>query len=146
MSSKMGKNCSNHFKTNNVKMINIWASVVAQMVKDPHAMWETWVWSLGWEDPLEKGITTHSTVLAWRIPWTKEPRGYSPWGCKELQTTEQLTLSDFQGDLWLWHAVYSLLFCGAVLRCSKKKRSKRQRRKGKIYPTECRVPKNSKER
>ena len=39
----MGKNCSNHFKTNNVKMINIWASVVAQMVKDPHAMGETWV-------------------------------------------------------------------------------------------------------
>ena len=73
MSSKMGKNCSNHFKTNNVKMINIWASLVAQMVKDPHAMWDTWVRSLGWEDPLEEGMATHSSILAWRIPKDREP-------------------------------------------------------------------------
>ena len=44
-----------------------WASLVAQMVKNPHAMWETWVRSLGWEDPLEKGKGTHSSILAWRI-------------------------------------------------------------------------------
>ena len=43
---------------------------VAQMVKNPPAMWETWVWSLGWEDPVEKGNATHSSILAWRIPWT----------------------------------------------------------------------------
>ena len=43
---------------------------VAQLVKNPPAMWETWVPSLGWEDPLEKGKATHSSILAWRIPWT----------------------------------------------------------------------------
>ena len=46
------------------------ASLVAQLVKNPPAMWETWVRSLGWKDPLEKGKTTHSSILAWRIPWT----------------------------------------------------------------------------
>ena len=48
-------------------------SLVAQMVKNPPAMHKTWVQSLGWEDPLENGMTTHSSILAWRIPWTKEP-------------------------------------------------------------------------
>ena len=47
-----------------------WASLVAQLVKNWPAKWETWVWSLGWEDPLEKGKATHSSILAWRIPWT----------------------------------------------------------------------------
>ena len=46
------------------------ASPVAQQVKNPPAMRETWVQSLGWEDPLDKGKTTHSSILAWRIPWT----------------------------------------------------------------------------
>ena len=47
-----------------------WSSLVAQLVKNLHAMQESWVWSLGWEDPLEKGTATHSKILAWRIPWT----------------------------------------------------------------------------
>ena len=47
-----------------------WASLVAQLVKNLPAMWETWVQSLGWEDPLEKGKATHSSNLAWRIPWS----------------------------------------------------------------------------
>ena len=47
-----------------------WASLVAQMVKNLPAMWETWVPSMGWEDLLEKGRATHSSILAWRIPWT----------------------------------------------------------------------------
>ena len=47
-----------------------WASLVAQLVKNPPAMWETWAQSLGWEDPLEKGKAIHSSILAWRIPWT----------------------------------------------------------------------------
>ena len=47
-----------------------WASLVAQLVKNPLAMWETWVQFLGWEDPLEKGKATHSSILALRIPWT----------------------------------------------------------------------------
>ena len=46
------------------------ASLMAQLVKNPPAVWETWVRSLGWEDPLEKGMATHSSVLAWRIPRT----------------------------------------------------------------------------
>ena len=46
------------------------ASLIAQLVKNPHSMQETWVQSLGWEDPLEKGEATHSSILAWRIPWT----------------------------------------------------------------------------
>ena len=47
--------------------------LVAQTVKRLPAMWETWVRSLGWEDPLEKEMATHSSILAWRIPWTEEP-------------------------------------------------------------------------
>ena len=46
------------------------ASLVAHLVKNPPAKQETWVWSLGWEDPLQKGMATHSSILAWRIPWT----------------------------------------------------------------------------
>ena len=51
----------------------IWVSLVAQLVKNPPAMQETRVRSLGWEDPLEKGKAMHSSILAWRIPWTEEP-------------------------------------------------------------------------
>ena len=49
---------------------------------------ETWVPSLGWEDPLEKEMATHCSVLAWRSPWTVEAGGYSPWGLKESDMTE----------------------------------------------------------
>ena len=48
-------------------------SLVDEMVKNLPAKWETWVWSLGQEDPLEKGMATHSSILAWRISWTEEP-------------------------------------------------------------------------
>ena len=47
-----------------------WASLMAQLVKNLPAIWEIWVRSLGWKDPLEKGKVTHSSILAWRIPWT----------------------------------------------------------------------------
>ena len=59
---------------------------MAQLVKNPPAMWETWVPSLDWDDPLEKGTATHSSILAWRVPWTV----LSP--CKEMDTTERLSL------------------------------------------------------
>ena len=73
------------------RIIN-WASLVAQLVKSLPTMWETWFQSLGWEDPLEKEMETHSSILAWRIPWTEKPGGLSnPWGCKESDTTEWLT-------------------------------------------------------
>ena len=49
------------------------ASLAAQMVKNPPAMQETWIRPLGWEDPLKEGMATHSSVLAWRIPWAEEP-------------------------------------------------------------------------
>ena len=55
------------------------------MVKNLPAMQEIWVWSLGQGDPLEKEVVTHSSILAWRIPWTE---GYSPWGREELDRTE----------------------------------------------------------
>ena len=53
-------------------------------------MQETWVQSLGWEDLLEKEMATHSSILAWKIPWRKSLVGYSPWGRKESDTTERL--------------------------------------------------------
>ena len=67
--------------------MDTWASLVAQLVKNPPAVRETWVPSLSWEYPLEKGKATHSSNLSRRI--------YSPWGCKESDTTEQLSLSLF---------------------------------------------------
>ena len=67
-------------------------SLVAQMVKNLPAMWETWVRSLGWEDPLEKEVATHSRILVWRIPWTEEPSSLSPCDRIESDMTEQLTL------------------------------------------------------
>ena len=69
-----------------------WASLVAQLVRNPLAVQETWVWSLGWEDPLEKGKATHSSILAWRVPWGScIVHGVR----KELDTTEWLSLSLF---------------------------------------------------
>ena len=65
---------------------------VAQMVKNLPAMLEIWVQSLGQEEPLEKEMATHSSIHAWRIPWTEEPDSYSPWGHKESDTTARLTL------------------------------------------------------
>ena len=61
---------------------------MAQLVKNPPAIRLTWVRSLGWEDPLEKGKATHSSILAWRIPW----------GGKELDTTELLSLHNHKED------------------------------------------------
>ena len=55
------------------------------MVKNPPAMWETWVRSLGWEDPLKKGIATHSSVLAWKTPWTEEPGGLQSVGLQRVR-------------------------------------------------------------
>ena len=62
-----------------------WAALETQLVKNPPAMWETWVRPLGWEDPLEKGTATHSSVLAQRIPWSMR--------AQRVDTTEQLSLS-----------------------------------------------------
>ena len=68
-----------------------WASLEVQSVKNLPAMWETWVQSLGWEDPLEEGMATQYSILAWRIPMNRGASlvGYSPWGHKESDLTEQ---------------------------------------------------------
>ena len=58
------------------------------MVNNLPAMQETWVLSLGWEDPLKEGMEIHSSILAWRILWTRSLAGYSPWGHRESDTTE----------------------------------------------------------
>ena len=68
---------------NNLK-INIGASLVAQRLKHLPAMQETWVQSLGREDPLEKEMATHSSILAWRIPWTEEPSGPQSMGLQRV--------------------------------------------------------------
>ena len=73
------------------------ASLMAQMVKNLPAMMETPVWSLGWEDPLEKGMATHSSILAWRILWTGEPGKLKFTDSQRVSTTEWLTLSYFWG-------------------------------------------------
>ena len=68
------------------------ASLMAQTVKNPTGMWQTQVRSLGQEDPLEEGMATHSSILAWRTPWGEEPGElHSPRGRKELDMTERLT-------------------------------------------------------
>ena len=61
-----------YYNTITYYKIDDFASLVAQLVKNPPAIWKTWVQSLGWEDPLEKGNVSHSSVLGWRIPWTAE--------------------------------------------------------------------------
>ena len=69
-----------------------WASLLAQMVKNPPAMWETWVQSVVWEDPLEMGMATHSSILAWGIPMERGAwQATVPWGFKESDKTERLS-------------------------------------------------------
>ena len=61
-----------------------WVSLVAQSVKNLPAVQETWVQSLGWEDPLEKEMATHSSILAWKISWTEEPGGLQSMGSQRV--------------------------------------------------------------
>ena len=72
----------------NVRFLNVdnryKTSLVAQMVKNLPAMWEIQVQSLGQEDPLEKGMATHSSILAWRIPWTEESGGLQSMGLQRI--------------------------------------------------------------
>ena len=68
-----------------VFLISFGASLVAQTLKRLPAMRDTWVRSLGGKDRLEKEMATHSSILAWEIPWTEESGGYSPWGHKRVR-------------------------------------------------------------
>ena len=83
-----------------------WASLVAQAVKNLPAMQETQVQSLHWEDPLEKGMATHSSIIPWKILWQKEPGKLSPWGPKESDTTEsELTHTNVNGMATKPHSI-----------------------------------------
>ena len=66
------------------------------MVKNPPAMQETWVRSLGWEEPLEEGMATHSGILAWRIPWTEEPGGLKSIGLQRVRRDDHMMLMVLQ--------------------------------------------------
>ena len=68
-----------------------WTSLVAQLVKNLPAMWETWVQSLGWEDPLEKEMAIHSSILAWRIPGVGEPGGLPSMGSQSWTRLKRLS-------------------------------------------------------
>ena len=98
------------------------ASLVAQMVKHLPAVQETWVWSLGWEDPLEKEMATHSNTLAWKIPWAEEPGGLQSMGSRRVRQdwATSLSLSPWHWFLWrfllmnfcsgeLWFPVFTCL-------------------------------------
>ena len=105
-----------HMQVNTIAMVPIlWssgASLVSQMVKNPPAMQETRVWSLGWEDPLKKETAPLSSILAWRIWWTEETGRVRSMGSQESDTTEQLTHTGPGGAL---HNVLSrnhqIIFC-----------------------------------
>ena len=79
-----------------------WASPVAQLVKNPPAILETWVQSLGQEDPLKKEMANCSSILAWRIPWTEEPGGLQSTGLQDSDTTYQLNSNN------IWELLVSL--------------------------------------
>ena len=93
---------------------------MAQTVKNPPTMQETRVRSLGWEDPLEEGMATQSTILAWRIPWTEWATVHR--GHKELDTSEQLThtlewhmVAVYANDTIVMHTVYTFIYCIYIL-------------------------------
>ena len=73
-----------------LSVVTFWSPLVAQVVKSLTAMQETQVWSLHWEDLLEKEMATYSSNLGQKIPWMEDPGRYSPWGCKESDMTEPL--------------------------------------------------------
>ena len=102
-----------------VVLFVLWASLVAQMVKNPPAVQETQVWSLGREDPLEKGMAIHSGILIWKIPWTEEHGRLQSMGSKSIrhnwvtkqQAPEILNYSQTSRSCWccIW---WTILFGG----------------------------------
>ena len=82
------------------------ASLIAQSVKNPPAMQETWVQSLGREDPLEKEMATHSSILAWKIAWTEEPGRLQSMRSQESDTTEQLNHHHIHIYIYIYIYIY----------------------------------------
>ena len=92
-------------------------SLVAQLVKNPPVMWETWVWSLGWEDPLEKGKATHSSILAWRIPWTKSMGSQRVrHDCTTFTFMPHETYLTEVRTAWLWEQNGEFVLSGVIRR------------------------------
>ena len=86
--------------SNNLK--GAWASLAAEMVKNLPPMQETWAQSLGWEDPLEEGMATHSSILAWRIPWTEEPGGLWSIGSQTASVRQRLKLLHAHAFIYMY--------------------------------------------
>ena len=86
--------------------------LAAQMLKRLPATWETWVQSLGWEDPLEEGMATHFSILLWRIPWTEEPGGLQFMGSQKIGYDR---VTDYNLDSDRSH--YCLLSVSRALKC-----------------------------
>ena len=107
-------------------LLQTYSSLVAQTVKRLPTMRETWVQSLGREDLLEKEMVTHSSILAWKIPWSEKPVGYRPWDRKESDTTEQL------------HSLHYRLVLPIIL--EKNKQSNKQCRSSIRYSLLARIP------
>ena len=80
-------------------------NLLSQMVKNLPAIQETWVQSLGWEDPLEKGMATHFSILAWRLPWTEEPGGLQSTGSQRV------------GHDWATFTLYLAFYAFSCLGC-----------------------------
>ena len=101
------------------------ASQLAQMVKNLPAMQKTWVRSLDWEDTLKKEMATHSSILAWVIPRTEEPVGYSPWGCR---VGHDWAINTFASFLLYWKAD-AFIFFNTYLgkQCKPRQHIKKQR-------------------
>ena len=98
---------------------HLWASLMARLVKNPPAMWEIWVWSLVWEDPLEKGKATLSSILAWRIPWKVYGVAKSRTQLSDFHFTSlQSSLFNFFSRFWDSYYTYVGIFIcikGSVL-------------------------------
>ena len=94
-----------------------WPSLVAQLVKNPAAIWETWVQSLGWEDPWEKRKATYSSILAWRIPWTVQSIGLQKvrhdWVTFTRSHRDQLLYR----YLVAWGAAYAKIMSSSIVSC-----------------------------
>ena len=93
------------------------ASLAAQLVKNPPAMQETLVRSLGWEDPLEEGMATHSSILAWRIPWTEEPGGLQSMGWQRIRHDWATKHSSTELEKHLTLLCFLILFLFFRIRC-----------------------------
>ena len=92
-----------------VRKLSEWASLMAQMVKNLPAVQETQVWSLGWEGPLEKGMATHSSILAWRIPWAVNPGGLQSMGLQRVRhdwATDTRFFKSFTHFLSFWLFIF----------------------------------------